>query len=217
MRRISKGKARAKTKGLRLAGGTDSKKPRTRRPPNTKATNDAPPHRQGTRQNPLYTAEEIARQSDITKALALSDAGLSVREIAEQLGRSVSTAHGYLKAGFAEARSLELRHEYIERRVRRNMRIVRAYWLAAVGYTTIDPKTRQQVQIAPDPEAAKVVMAADDRIASTLALDHKAVDMVKLGMPTRKRAFEDWTDEEIARWRETREVPPGKEPPRRYG
>jgi hypothetical protein len=200
-------------KGLRLVGGTDSKpKRKKRQAPDESARK---PHRKGSAQHPLYNAESVDREAVITQVMALSAAGLTVRNIALQLGIPRSTVNGYQKQAFDESRSLESRHRFLEQRVIRQMRLIQAYWVPAIGQNYFDERTQKQVTVPPDPDAAKIVMMADDRIASTLALDHKTVDLAGRLMPPKLAPFEGWTGEEISRWRIDKTVPPGKEAPRR--
>lgn len=213
MRRVPPKTARAKAKGLRVVGAGRGKRAKRS---DTKAP-APPPHRQGTPHHPVYTGAEAARQQAITTALALSNAGMSVRDIAARLSLPKSTVHDHLRAGYLEARSLERRHVLIEQRIHRQQRLIQAYWIPAIGREYVDPQTQKTVQVAPDPDAARIVMMADDRIAATAALDHKAVDLVPGRDLPEPRPFADWTAEEIEAWVKTKTVPEGKQLPRRSG
>jgi len=196
----------------------DKRKSRRRRPgvDPRRVDDRARPNRQGTAANPLFTGPGVERQQRITQVMSLSVAGLSVREIADKLAMPRSTVHDLMKDGFLSAQSLNRRQTLLEVAIHRYSRVIQSWWLEAVGGQYTDPQTGKPVVITKSDVAAKIVMAAQERISHIAALNHRTVDLTKAEVPE-PPPFEGWTDEELERYHDTGAVPEGKALPKRVG
>ena len=125
----------------------------------------------------MTTTEDDPRPALVARAWELAEQGYPVRYIAEAIGRSVSTAHAYVKEGREAATWVEVLNRH-EERARARMRLsMYAEWLLqerlelggkALEYVPILLKLEERLARNTGSDAPTRVAVSDDRPPPTV-------------------------------------------------
>lgn len=212
MRKKPPGEIRGKLRGLRVVGGTEHKRKRASKRPDTKASADWKP---GTPHRPRTSIDQLERQNLKDRILEARRARLSVRKIAELVGAPRSTVQDLLKEIWTEAGpSLGNRLELLELELSMYDKLTSVWLPRATGYVYDDTQTKKRVEVQPDIEAVRAVLAISAGRREMLALNHKTVDYTPppatAGDPMFYWTRAGWTSDEVRAFIEKNVVPDGK-------